>query len=183
MNKAIELYIEQIYNLYYKKTVNYANLFLKDIELAKGIAQEAFISIWERRDILADKNNIEYYLLVTVRNKALNLLKHKQRKAKKMGSEVPVSDRLSIIALSDDSSQKVLCKEISDIVDTTLNSMSAEIRNTFLMSREEGLSYKEIAERAGVSVKTVEYRITKALKLLTKNLSEFLTVLLLFLLG
>lgn len=100
-----------------------------------------------------------------------------------MGTEVPVSDRLSIIALSDDSSQKVYCKEMSVIIDKTLNSLSPDIRETFLMSREEGLSYKEIAEKSNVSIKTIEYRITKALKLLTASLSDFLTILLLLLLG
>lgn len=183
LDKAIELYIEQVYKSYYRKAVNYANQFLKDTELSKEMAQEAFVSIWEKRDVLDIHCNIEYYLMATVRNKALNHLKHKQRVASRMGTEVSVSDRLSIIALNDDSSQKVICKELSDIVDKTLDTMSPDIRETFLMSREEGLSYKEIAEKSNVSIKTIEYRITKALKLLTAQLSEFLTILLLLLLG
>lgn len=183
LDKTIELYIEQVYHLYYRKAVNYANQFLKDTELSKGMAQEAFISIWERRNTLDVNCNVEYYLLATVRNKALNYLKHKQRMAKNMGTEVPVSDRLSIIALSDDASQKVCCKEISAIVDKTLNSLSPDIRETFLMSREQGLSYKEIAEKSNVSIKTIEYRITKVLKILTADLSDFLTILFLLLLG
>lgn len=177
MTRSIELYIEQIYNRSYSKAVNYANQFLHDTELSKEVVQDAFLVLWERREKLILHENIEYYLLTVVRNKIFNLLKHRQRVAKKMGSEVSLNDRLSMVALNDDSSQKVLCSELSRLVDRTLDSMSRDIVETFRMSREEGLSYKEIAEKQDVSVKTIEYRISKALKLLNISLADYLAII------
>lgn len=178
MPSSIESYIEEIYSRSYLKAVNYANCFLHDIELSKEVAQEAFVCIWERRKSLLLHENIEYYLLTTVRNKVFNLLKHRQRVAKSLGTEVSIHDRLSMTALSDDSSQKVLCTELSKLVDRTLNTLSFDIVETFRMSRDEGLSYKEIAEKQGVSVKTIEYRISKALKQLRISLADYLALIL-----
>lgn len=95
-----------------------------------------------------------------------------------MGEELPVSDRLNLITLEDSSSEKLMYKELSGILRNTINGMSPAIRETFLLCREEELSYKEVAQRLGVSVKTVEYRVSKALVLLRDALRDYLPLLL-----
>ncbi len=171
-------YIEKIYVTHYWRAVNYANQFLRDGELAREIAQDAFISLWEKRESLDPENNIEYYLLSTVRNKVFNHLRTKQRRAKHMGEELPVSDRLNLITLGESSSERLLYSELSAILKKTINGMSPIIRDTFLLCREEELGYKEIAQKLGVSVKTVEYRISKALVILREELRDYLPLLL-----
>jgi len=173
-----EQYIEKIYVTHYWRAVNYANQFLRDKELSREMAQDAFISLWEKRESLDLNNNVEYYLLSTVRNKVFNHLRHKQRRAKHMGEELPVSDRLNLITLSDFSSERLLYSELSSILRNTLNEMTPSIRETFLLCREEELSYKEIADKLGVSVKSVEYRISKALAILREALGDYLPLLL-----
>jgi RNA polymerase sigma-70 factor (ECF subfamily) len=173
-----EQYIEKIYITHYWRAVNYANQFLRDTELAREIAQDAFISLWEKRESLDMGNNIEYYLLSTVRNKVFNHMRSKQRRTNHMGEELPVSDRLNLITLSDYSSERLLCSELSAILKNTLNKMSPNIRETFLLCREEELGYKEIATKLGISIKTVEYRISKALAILREALKDYLPLLL-----
>ncbi len=173
-----EQYIEKIYVAHYWRAVNYANQFLRDKETAKEIAQDAFISLWEKRESLDLERNVEYYLLSTVRNKVFNLLRERQRRAGRMGIEVPVNDRLNVLALTDYTSEKMICSELSQIIRKTLNSMPAKIKETFLLCREEELSYKEVADKLGVSVKTVEYRISKSLVILREALRDYLPLLL-----
>jgi len=174
-----EHFIEQLYLSHYWKAVNYANHFLKDVETAKEMAQEAMISLWQKRDQLDIAGNVAYYLLSTVRNKAFNLLKQKQRIAQRMGNPVSVSDRLGMIALGDSSADKVIHAELSATIAKTIDAMSSKISTTFLLCREEGLSYKEVAQKLNVSVKTVEYRISKALDILRSVLSEYLILIIL----
>jgi RNA polymerase sigma-70 factor (ECF subfamily) len=173
-----EQYIEKIYVAHYWRAVNYANQFLRDKETAKEIAQDAFVSLWERRESMDLERNVEYYLMSTVRNKVFNLLRERQRRSKRMGVEIPVSDRLNLLALTDNSSERMLYSELSMIIRKTLNSMPAKIKETFLLCREEELSYKEVADKLGVSVKTVEYRISKSLVILREALRDYLPLLL-----
>jgi len=172
-----ERFIEQLYHSHYWKAVHYANHFLKDLETAKEMAQEAMISLWQKRETLEITGNVAYYLLSTVRNKVFNYLKHKQRVAARMGNQISINDRLGMIALSDSSADKVIYAELSGLIAKTIDSMNAKIRTTFMLCREHGLPYKEIAKELNVSVKTVEYRISKALDLLRFALSEYLVIL------
>jgi len=174
---ASEGLIEKLHHLYYWKTVNYANYFLKDLETSKEMAQEAMISLWLKRDQLDTTGNIEYYLLSTVRNKALNLLKHRRRVAAKMGHKISVTDKLAEIALSDSPADTVIFSELSATIDKTIDGMNQHIKTTFLLCREQGLSYKEIAKELNISVKTVEYRISRALEILRSALGEYFLLL------
>jgi len=177
-----EKYIEKIYITHYWRAVYYANQFLRDTELSREIAQDAFVSLWRKRESLDLSNNVEYYLLSTVRNKVFNHLRSKQRRANHIGMEIPVSDRLNLITLNDSSSERLLYSELSAILKSTLINMSPNIRETFLLSREEDLSYKEIAEKLGISTKTVEYRISKALIVLRVALKDYLPLMISFIL-
>lgn len=73
--------------------------------------------------------------------------------------------------------------EIQRIIDSTLQALSPKTRKVFEMSRNQGLKYREIAQRLNISEKTVETHISKALKELRQNLKAYLTVLLLLLFG
>ena len=180
-----ERFIEQLYHSHFWKAVNYANHFLNDLETAKEVAQEAMISLWQKREQLDIDGNVAYYLLSTVRNKVFNLLKHRQRVIQRMGNQVSINDRLGMIALSDSSADKLIHSELSETIAKTINSMGSKISATFLLCREQGLSYKEVAKKLNVSVKTVEYRISKALDILRSALSDYLVlfILLPFFLG
>jgi RNA polymerase sigma-70 factor, ECF subfamily len=70
--------------------------------------------------------------------------------------------------------------ELIQRVDQTISMLPEELKSTFLLSREEGFSYKKIAEIQLVSVKTIEARISKVLKILRLELRDYLTILWLF---
>jgi RNA polymerase sigma-70 factor (ECF subfamily) len=168
---------EKLYKKYYKKALNYAFQYIGDIETSKGIVQESFINLWEKRRSLDHANNIEYYFLTIVRNKALNYLRDKARKTRRMGETVNIDDNINIIALSYTNTDNTSYHEIQHIIRDTIEKLPPKIKNTFLLSRDKKLTNKEISEKQNVSVKTIEYRISKALIMLKLNLTDYLNAI------
>ena len=165
---------EKLYKKYYKKALNYAFQYIGDIDTSKGIVQESFINLWEKRKNLDYNNNTEYYILTIVRNKALNYLRDKARKTRRIGEAVNIDDNINIIALSYSNTDNTAYQEIQHIIKYTIEKLPPKIRSTFLMSRDKKLTNKEIAEKQNISIKTIEYRISKALVKLKLNLSDYL---------
>jgi len=168
---------EKLYKKYYKKALNYAFQYIRDIETSKGIVQESFINLWEKRRCLDHDNNTEYYFLTIVRNKALNYLRDKARKTKRIGEAVNIDDNINIIALSYTNTDNTSYLEIQHIIRDTIEKLPLKIKDTFLLSRDKKLTNKEIAERENISIKTIEYRISKALIKLKLNLADYLNVI------
>ncbi|MDP3435761.1 MAG: RNA polymerase sigma-70 factor [Bacteroidales bacterium] len=169
-----ELFFRGLYKEYYHKAVYYANQYLNDYEASKEIVQEAFLSLWERRDVLEFNQNIGAYLIKTVKNKSLNELRDNIRKLQNVNSEKQADLILNQRSLLDDSSSLVENKELSLQIKRILDNMPLKMREVFLMNRDMELTYPQIAANQGVSVKTVEYRISRALAIFRKNLSEWM---------
>jgi len=169
-----ELFFRGLYKEYYHKAVYYANQYLNDYEASKEIVQEAFLSLWERRDVLEFNQNIGAYLIKTVKNKSLNELRDNIKKLQNVNSEKQADLILSQRSLLDDSSSLVESKELSLQIKKTLEKMPEKMRDVFIMNRDLELTYPQIAAKEGVSVKTVEYRISKALAMLRKNLADWM---------
>jgi RNA polymerase sigma-70 factor (ECF subfamily) len=169
-----ELFFRGLYKEYYHKAVYYANQYLNDYEASKEIVQEAFLSLWERRNVLDFNQNIGAYLIKTVKNKSLNELRDNIKQLQSVDSEKQADLILNQRSLLDESSSLVESKELSLQIKKTLENMPEKMRDVFIMNRDLELTYPQIAANQGVSVKTVEYRISKALAILRKNLAEWL---------
>lgn len=173
---------EQLYRSRYQKAVFYCNQYINDIDKSREIAQEAFINLWERRSTIdPKKGNPEYYLLTSVRNLALNHIRKKMRDAKRAGIQLSIDDQINEIALSYKAEDSLAAKELRLAIDDTLDLMPLDVKEVYLMSREEEMTYAQIADKLGVSVKVVEYRLGKSLALFRKRLAEFIPSLILFL--
>jgi RNA polymerase sigma-70 factor (ECF subfamily) len=168
---------EKLYKKYYKKALNYAFQYIGDIEPSKGIVQESFINLWEKRRYLDYDNNTEYYILTIVRNKALNYLRDKARRTKRIGETLNIDDNINIIALSYTNTDNTSYLEIQHIIRNTIEKLPPKIKDTFLLSRDKKLTNKEIAQKQNISIKTIEYRISKALSKLKLNLADYLSAI------
>ena len=71
--------------------------------------------------------------------------------------------------------------ELEAKIEATIQSLPDRCREVFILSRYEELKYSEIAKKLEISIKTVEVQMSKALKILRENLSEFLTTIIIFL--
>lgn len=176
MSDAIVNSFNEIYTSYYKKSFFFAKSYVHDDLAAEDIASESLIKLWEK--LKTEKiDYIEPLLLTILKNKALDYLKHEEVKRTAFESMVDwhqqeLSIRISTLESCDPN--EIFSDEVESIIRETLKLLPEQTRRIFLLSRFENKSNKEIAEQMGVSIKGVEYHISKALKALRITLKDYL---------
>lgn len=175
-SNAIGNSFNEIYTSYYKKSFFFVKSYVHDDLAAEDIASESLIKLWEKLKT-EEIDYVEPLLLTILKNKALDYLKHEEVKRNALES---IADwhlqelTVRISSLESCDPNEIFSQEVEKIIRETLSSLSEQTRQAFLLSRFEHKSNKEIAELMGVSVKGVEYHITKALKALRISLKDYL---------
>ena len=168
---------EDLFKSQYEKLCAVANQYLKDLEAAEETVQAIFVKFWENRELIIVSQSHNSYLHTSVKNSCLNQLKHlKIKEAYKEHNQREIEYEENQI--EDHTSENELAAKIK----TAIDDLPEGRRNIFILSRYEGLKYKEIAERLNISVKTVENQMGSALKFLKTQLSEYTVSLILFIL-
>ncbi|CDD95026.1 rNA polymerase sigma-70 factor [Bacteroides intestinalis CAG:315] len=176
MSNAIVNSFNEIYTSYYKKSFFFAKSYVHDDLAAEDIASESLIKLWEK--LKTEKiDYIEPLLLTILKNKALDYLKHEEVKRTAFESmadwhQQELSIRISTLESCDPN--EIFSDEVESIIRETLKLLPEQTRRIFLLSRFENKSNKEIAEQMGISIKGVEYHISKALKALRITLKDYL---------
>ena len=176
MSNAIVNSFNEIYTSYYKMSFFFAKSYVHDDLAAEDIASESLIKLWEK--LKTEKiDYIEPLLLTILKNKALDYLKHEEVKRTAFESMVDwhqqeLSIRISTLESCDPN--EIFSDEVESIIRETLKLIPEQTQRIFLLSRFENKSNKEIAELMGISVKGVEYHISKALKALRITLKDYL---------
>jgi RNA polymerase sigma-70 factor (ECF subfamily) len=171
---------EQAFRVFYEaefgNVVYFVRQYVNNADVAADIAQESLLSVWINRENIDPDRNLRAYLYVTARNKTLNLLKSNSFKIHNIYSgELDAN----IKALSDESLDDMLeALTLRDLISKTYAGLPEDVKDCFMMNREYGLTYQEIADRKGVSVKSVEYKIKIALKTFKSKLKDYLTMFL-----
>lgn len=162
--------------------VNIAFSYVRDMEAAQDIVMDSFVYIWQRREELANENNLRGYAYMCVRNRCYSHL----RQANLRGQLSQTDMRLvqsSLESLSkNEIFDKLLGDEVLEIFRAELDKMPARTREIFLASRTEHLTYAEIAERFDIPVRRVTSEIQSALQILRHALKDYLPMGLLLLL-
>ena len=168
---------EQLFHTHYNELCSYANMFLNDLDAAEEIVQELFVKFWENKEKINISSSARSYLFRSVRNSCLNFIKHQkiEESYKKYNEEVRESESISV----DDEYEG---SELEIKIRKAIDQLPPERKKVFIMSRFEGLKYKEIAEKQGISIKTVENQMGKAIKFLRQELSDYTTFITLLLL-
>ena len=176
MSNAIVSSFNEIYTSYYKKSFFFAKSYVHDDLAAEDIASDSLIKLWEK--LKTEKiDYIEPLLLTILKNKALDYLKHEEVKRTAFESmadwhQQELSIRISTLESCDPN--EIFSDEVESIIRETLKLLPEQTRRIFLLSRFENKSNKEIAEQMGISIKGVEYHISKALKALRITLKDYL---------
>ena len=157
----------KIYLHYYAALKAYASFFVRPDE-TDDVVQDVLMNLWKKRHEITISDSLASYLFLSVRNKALNVLKHNTARDNMMSSL-----KLSLIDESADYNAH-LVSELKKQISKSLSELPYEQRRAFEMSRFEGKTYKEIAQEQNVSVKAVEYRISQALRKLETDLADYL---------
>ncbi len=163
-SKAFESLFRRHYNPLCRKIIR----ITEDEEAAEDVVQQLFIKIWESRSMMEVPDSVAAYLTVSARNRALNHLKSAQRK------RINEERLQNIRSEEDNSSQHQLeAKELNKLIQEAIQSLPEKRREIFVLSRFEGMSYREIAEQLGISIKTVEAQMGKALQTLREFIKEY----------
>lgn len=151
---------DALFRHYSALVYRFAFSYLKSRPAAEEIVQECFIKIWEKREQLRDDVPLKGYLFTTAHHAVLNELRRDQHHLRLHG-EVAAGSSSSV-------TNEAEYQEMEALYLAALDRLPPRQREAFELSRQQGLSYPEIAERQGVSVKTVEAHIMQALKTLRK---------------
>lgn len=162
-----------IFRKYYKDLVCFSFAYTRDTEASEEIIQEVFLKLWEHRSFLQIKTSLKSYLLKAAQNKSIDYLRHNS-----IQNSYAELVRRMIIPFENDTENYVLHSDLQSAFSAALNKLPAELTETFMMNRKDLLSYSQIAQKQGVSVRTVEVRISKALVLLHKELKDYLLTIL-----
>ncbi|WP_353124308.1 RNA polymerase sigma-70 factor [Parapedobacter pyrenivorans] len=169
-----EIAFEEAFKSNFKALHAYAHTLLQDALMAEEIVQTVFLKLWENRERMTIHTSLRAYLYKSVYHESLNYLKHKKVQRKYMEEAMVEQKQRQTDELTADS-------ELRHQLHAALQRLPEKCRTVFQLSRFEELRYHEIAERLGISVKTVEAHMGKALKLLRVRLADFLPVLIVLL--
>jgi len=170
---------EEIYLRHYPKVKFFALSYLKEMKAAECVAQDVFVSLWNNWDKVQISDNIISYLMVSAKNNCLNIIrKNKYGQDYKEFSQKMTKESANYAALADSSSSTLYSNEIEILMLKALDEMPIKIKSTFILSRFKHHKYEDIAQIQNISIKTVEYRITNALKILRIYLKDYLGLLL-----
>ena len=170
------LAFDQIYELYSHKLFSFVFRILKDEAAADDVVQEVFIKIWESREKLGDYKLLNSYIFTIAYNNSIDLIRKKINNNKYLEHlriSASINFTPSIVS-------QIEYNELNKEVEKLVENLPERQKQVYLLHREEGLTYPEIAERLGISKNTVENHMVKALKYLRHNLDNALLVNMLF---
>jgi RNA polymerase sigma-70 factor (ECF subfamily) len=158
---------ELIFNKFSKKLYYFTLSYLHSQAESEEIVQNVFIALWENRDMLNESFPLQNYLYKVTINHIYNYYKHqlvRRRYFEKMILEGKEEDQ--------EPAQGILANDLGEIMNKIIGELPIRQRLIFRLSRTEGLSHAEIAQRLGLSVRSVENQIYRALKYIREKLSK-----------
>ena len=157
---------EVLFNKYYKELYRFAFNFIRDMTISEEMSQEVFLYIWEKRGKIEIQTTLKTYLYSAIKNKCLNYIKLELPKQQAMSDVEDVMLAVSNQKGLDDTENERLKKSIKMAIDQ----LPTKCRQIFMLSRNAGMTYEEIAEELDLSKKTVENQMGIALKKLRDSL-------------
>jgi len=158
---------ENLFHANYPGMCSYSESLLKREDVAEEIVQDVFMNIWKNRENLKITTSLHSYLYRSVFNNSMMYLRKNKKESR---LDIQWADSTSH---PDDPVEEMNARELNAVIIFTLEGLPERTRQIFAMSRYEGMKYEEIAGKLGVSVKTVEANMGRALKALRNSVEEF----------
>ncbi|CAM3338578.1 RNA polymerase sigma-70 factor [Rhodothermus bifroesti] len=161
-----------MFRCYYSALCRFALSMLDEEEAAHEVVQEVFLRIWERRHLWQPTYSLRLYLYQAVRNEALNYRRRRAliQRYQVSWEAVPLATEPTAPTVPDEALQ---AQEFYQALQQAIASLPERRRLTFLLHREHGFTYAEIAKIMGVSPKTVSNQLAEAVKFLRIQLARF----------
>ena len=158
---------DAVFRQWYAALVRVAAAMVRDNDQAEEVAQDVMHELWRRRLLLDEDVSLRAYLLRSVRNRALNQLRHRRvRRDAEHDVEALYNEPIA-------SDQPIVARELAEAVQRAFDELPPRCREVFELSRVHGLKYAEIADALGISQKTVEAQVGKALRVMRGRLADW----------
>ncbi|MCL3781935.1 RNA polymerase sigma-70 factor [Prolixibacteraceae bacterium JC049] len=154
------------FDTYYSELCNFIHLYVHDTVISEEIAQNIFIYFWENRKKLKLTSSVKGYLFTTAKHRSLNHLRDKKE-------AISLSELNHAIHDNQLTDQFIELEELKVLLNETIESLPDRCKAIYNLSRNEGLTHKEIAAQLQITVKTVENQLTIALQRIRKKLHPF----------
>jgi RNA polymerase sigma-70 factor (ECF subfamily) len=159
--------LEEVFRAHYTGMASFVQRYVFAPDIAEELVQDIFVKLWSRREQLSEIESFKTYLYRAVRNQALNWLR--RRKLERRWEEEQDPEPAALVATDDIATQG----EVAAAVKAAIGRLPPRCREIFLLSRDGGLTYNDIARTLDISVKTVETQMGRALKSLRNSLASF----------
>ncbi|PWJ60007.1 RNA polymerase sigma-70 factor (ECF subfamily) [Dyadobacter jejuensis] len=158
----------ELFTNHYRYLCNYAMRVVETREIAEEVVADVFVKLWKNREQIEVHTSFQAYIYRAVRNQALDYLKlkmHRQYEKESLDSiqwSMSHADHFSPM-------DELAFNETYNHIERCIQALPCQCQVIFRLSREEGLRYKDIAEKLNISVKTVETQMSRALKVLRER--------------
>ncbi len=162
--------LKALFELHYNGICQTIHRYVADHALVEDLAQEVFVRFWEKRQQITIAVSVQAYLRRMAVNEALGWLRRNKR-----WEEEEFHPEMSA-ALDYSAEEQYMHGEMERSIANAIDALPPKCRTVFQLSRFEELTYQEIADHMGISIKTVENQMGKALRLLRERLKAYLEV-------
>ena len=156
---------ETLFRAYHAPLCSFAHRYVRAPDVAEELVQEVFLHLWQQRAAWEGRGALKTYLYTAVRNAAVSYLRHERVAQRRSAETLALFDRPPLAA-----DRAAASHETAAAVRAAVDRLPERCRLVFTLNREQGLTYTEIAATLGLSVKTVDTQMGRALKALRKYL-------------
>lgn len=170
LQKGDENAYRQLFVKYYSPLCEYASQYISDDD-SEELVQELMLFIWEARENLVIETSLKSYLFISTKHRCLNAIR-KNQYHERIHNQIyeKIKDQF-------EDPDYYFVNELAENIRKAIENLPDTYRETFILSRFGERTNMQIAERLGISIKTVEYRISQALKILRHRLKDYLPLL------
>lgn len=172
MRRGDAMAFDELFRIYGPRLCSYAYRLTQSRDIAEELVQDVFLNIWAHRDERQIDESVSTYLFRSVRNRAFNYIRH-ERIARRFVERSTVGYWSSEAQSHESNEAAITQTEIQVAIQRAIAALPERSREIFLLNREQGMTYANIAEMLDLSVKAVEYHMGRALAFLRRQLVEW----------
>lgn len=160
---GLELVFKDLFAREYERLCRYAFTYLQDEHQAEDVVQETFIKIWEQKKELISSPDIKFYLITSVRNNCITVIRKQKNQRTTSTENTPEPEPEPFLTARQHVEHEA---ENARRIGEALDQLPPKCKEVFLLVKMQGMSYKEAAKTLDISVKTIENQMGKAIKVL-----------------
>jgi len=169
LQKRDKIVFDYIFNYYYSSLCVFSLQYLNDRNAVEDLVQDFFVFLWMEAPHIQIKSSLKSYIFTAIKNRCLDIQKH-QKVSEKYRTFILFSTDMN----NSSTDQYFAESELREAIQKSLGKLSPRCREIFELSRIKGLTNMEIADQLGITKRTTELQISNSLKIMKKELAEFL---------